>query len=149
MSSVPLTSGTDCSVPTEVTINSLTWSSGVDVTVTAVNDDVADGTQTCTVTTGDPTSSDLLYDALTASDIDNVAVSVLDDDVAGFAVAPLALIISEPTGSDTFNIQLTSEPTADVTVPLSANTECTLSAASAVLTAANWDAGVDCDGNGR
>ncbi len=140
---VPLTSGTDCSVPTEVTINSLTWSSGVDVTVTAVNDDIADGTQTCTVTTGDPTSSDLLYDALTASDIDNVAVSVLDDDVAGFTVTPLTLVISEPTGSDTFNVQLTSEPTADVTVPLSANTECTLSAASAVLTAANWDTGVD------
>ncbi|MCB8942758.1 MAG: protein kinase [Ardenticatenaceae bacterium] len=140
---IPLSSGTNCSVPASVTINVNDWSAGVDVTVTAVNDAVADGTQTCTVTTGDPTSTDAIYDALTGNDVDNVTVTVLDDDVAGFTVSPLSLTISEPNGSDSFNVKLTSQPTADVTVPLSANSQCTLSAASVVLTSVNWNTGVN------
>ena len=47
----------------------------------------------------------------------NATVTISDNDTAGFEVTPLTLSISEPTGSDTFNVRLLTEPTADVVSP--------------------------------
>jgi hypothetical protein len=112
----------------------------VTATVTAVDDAVADGDVTCVARTGTTTSLDPNYQGHNPAD---VTVTVEDDDQAGVTVEPTSLNISEPSGSDTFIIRLGSQPTAQVTVPLSAaNGQCSVLPASAVLNSTNWTAGV-------
>ncbi|QDV68641.1 Serine-aspartate repeat-containing protein D precursor [Rosistilla carotiformis] len=76
--------------------------------------------------------------------------TILDDDEAGFVISPVdGLYVTEAGGTSTVTIQLTSEPTAEVTVQFSSTdaTEGLLSidgvkyAATASLTfdASNWD----------
>jgi hypothetical protein len=140
---VPLVASdnTECSVsPGSVTLTDENWDVGVSATVSAVDDDVADGNQTCTIETGPTESGDTDY---VGKDPEDVAVTVEDDDVAGLLVVPTVLTLSEPDGSGVFTMTLTSEPTADVTVPLMAsNAECSVSPALVTLTDENWDAGV-------
>lgn len=93
---IPVSSGT----PIEGTVNpnSLTftmanWNIPQTVTVTGVDDAVIDGDVQYTVITGDPTSGDAGYDALTANDVADVTVTNRDDDafVAGKAAYENAL----------------------------------------------------------
>jgi hypothetical protein len=141
--SVPIAaSNGQCTVsPNPVFLGETDWASGVTVTVTAVDDSIADGAQTCLVETGPSTSADPGYVGLNA---EAVIVTVEDDDVAGIVVDPTELTISEPSGSDVFTLVLTSEPTATVTVPLSAtNSECDVSPGLVILGAGNWATGVE------
>ncbi len=142
---IPLTTPSgQCSVPASVTISNANWATGVSVTITAQNDDIADGSQNCTVVTGVSTSGDSNYNGVAANPTD-VTVSVTDDDTAGLIVTPLTLNVSEPNGTANFNIKLNSQPTANVTLNLSASptTECTVPA-TATLPVAAWNTtGVD------
>ena len=130
---------TECSVPMTTTLNATNWQAGVPVIVTAVNDDVDDEVQLCTVGTA-TSSSDTNYNGIA---IDDVMVSVADDDTAGVVIAPTALTIGEPAITDTFTILLTSEPTQLVTVNLSSSDlgECTVPA-TVTLDANNWKQGI-------
>jgi len=95
----------------------------VTVTVDPLDDAIDDGTVMLTGITGDPTSSNGIYDALTAADVADVIISCLDDaDAAGITVTPSMV---EPMQTDeamtlnpTFEVVLDSEPTADVEIPL-------------------------------
>jgi uncharacterized repeat protein (TIGR01451 family) len=131
----------ECSVaPSSVTLDSGNWVSGTSVTVTAVDDDIDDDAQICIVQTGPATSTDPNYHNLNPVD---VTVTVLDDDEKGIAVAPLALTIREPDGSDTFSLTLRSQPTASVTIPLTAtNDECSVAPSSVILDSDNWASGL-------
>src|SRR5213075_792023 len=85
------------------------------------------------------TSGDANYRGRNASD---VAVTNTDNDTAGVTVSPTSgLTTTEAGGTTTFTIVLTSQPTANVTVPISSgNTaEGTVSTASLTFTAANWN----------
>jgi len=139
---VPLTvTNRQCTVTvSSAVLDGSNWSQGVAVTVAAVDDPVADGAQVCEVQTGAAESADPGYAGLDAAD---VTVTVLDDDDAEIEVAPTVLIVSEPSGSEVFDISLTSEPTAPVTVPLTVtNEQCTVTVSSAVLDGSNWSQGV-------
>ncbi|GIK38685.1 MAG: hypothetical protein BroJett011_25180 [Chloroflexota bacterium] len=75
------------------------------------------------------------------------ALQILDDDTAGVTVTPSGsspdLTISEPNGGDTFNIRLTSEPTADVTIDLTLSSgECSVDTDPVKLDGTNWQTGV-------
>ncbi len=106
----------------------------------AVDDDIDDGTQTCLVQTGTTLSDDANYDGLNPDDVN---VLVQDEDVSGIDVSPTSLTVSEPSGFSTFDIALTSEPEANVTIPLSPQSdECTVLPTSVILTASDWDTGV-------
>jgi hypothetical protein len=130
-----------CTVlPASASLDAGNWSSGVVATVTAVDDDIADGPQTCLVHTGPANSSDSQYQGLSGA---NITVIVDDDDQAGIDVSDTSLSVREPAGTDTFTLRLTSQPTATVSVSLSAvGDQCTVSPASADLDAANWSGGV-------
>lgn len=68
--------------------------------------------------------------------------TIFDNDKAGFTVSPATgLITTEAGGTASFNIQLTSQPTADVTLNLSSSNvnEGTVSVSSVIFTAANWN----------
>ncbi|MEZ4674050.1 MAG: Calx-beta domain-containing protein [Caldilineaceae bacterium] len=131
--------GSECRAPTAVTLSPTNWQSGIGVEVSAVNDDVDDGTQLCTLQTT-ATSSDGLYNGMA---VDDVAVTVQDEDVAGMVQSTLALTVTEPTGVGHYTITLTSEPVAAVVVNLVSDdtTACTVPA-SVALDATNWRGGV-------
>ncbi|MDM8530340.1 SBBP repeat-containing protein, partial [Anaerolineales bacterium HSG25] len=82
---IPLSSSnvSDCTVSTStLTILNANWNVDHTVTVTGTNDnlDNAGNQRTCTITTGDPTSTDGTYDALVAGSVADVTVTVNDDD---------------------------------------------------------------------
>ena len=55
------------------------------------------------------------------------SVDIIDNDIAGVSVDPISgLVTSEDGGTDSFDVVLTSEPTADVTIPLSSGYRCGL-----------------------
>jgi hypothetical protein len=140
--SVPLsTSNSECTVsPSSVDLDAANWSTGVIAIVTSIDDSIVDGTQTCLVETGPATSEDPSYDGRDPGD---VLVTVYDNDQPGILVDRAQLAISEPSGSDTFVLSLTSQPVSTVSVSVSAsNSQCTVSPASVDLDAGNWASGV-------
>ena len=77
-------------VTSTLTFTSANWDTAQNVTVTGVDDDLVDGTQTTSVTVSiNDAASDNDFDSLADQ---TVSVSTTDDDVAGFTV-------SEPDGS--------------------------------------------------
>ncbi|MBK8170353.1 MAG: hypothetical protein IPK60_08395 [Sandaracinaceae bacterium] len=124
--------------PASVTFTSANWSSAQTVTVTGVNDAVADGSVAYAIVTGACVSTDAGYSGRVVAD---VSVTNLDNDVAGITVTPTSgLVTSEAGTTATFSVVLTSQPTANVTIALSSSdtTEGTVSPASLAFTSANW-----------
>ncbi len=124
--------------PASLTFTTSSWNVPQTVTVTGVNDFVVDGPQPYTVTIGPAASTDALYAALPAS---SLPFTNTDDDVAGITVGPPTGVSTSETGtSATFTVVLTSQPLADVTIPLTSSdtTEGAVSPASLTFTAATW-----------
>jgi hypothetical protein len=126
ISSIAASNG-ECSVsPTSTTIANANWNTGTTFTVTAQNDDVIDGNQTCTIQIGTSTSGDDDYNSLDPTD---VTVTVQDDDSATPTPAPsppstmtlsvkyagngAGKVTSEPTGIDCHNDNAPCEQTFD------------------------------------
>jgi hypothetical protein len=122
--------------PAMLTFTMDDWSSPKTVTVTGVDDDVADGPQPFTVFLDTATSTDVKY----RIDPRDVTVTNIDDDSANIEVTQVSGITHESGDSFTFRISITSKPTADVTIPLSSSdtTEGTVSPASITFTTVNW-----------
>src|SRR5205085_1360966 len=100
-----------------LTFTAANWNTPQTVTVTGVDDSVADGDQLYTIVTGPASSADPNYGGRDAAD---VSLTNKDDDVAGITVTPTSgLVTTEAGGTATFTVRLTSQPTADVTIPLS------------------------------
>ena len=126
--------------PASLTFTPENWDSDQTVTVTGVNDHVADGDRPYNVRVGEPVSADPNYnDPLMFL---NVSVTNIDNDVAGLLVIPTSgLTTTEGGGQANFTVRLTSQPTADVTVPIASQdiTEGTASQGSLTFTPENWD----------
>ncbi|MBI4137000.1 LysM peptidoglycan-binding domain-containing protein, partial [Candidatus Roizmanbacteria bacterium] len=133
-------------VPSSITIQPSNWNnpSANVVTVTGINDSpaVSDGAVQYTITTGDVTSADTNFDALTGADVADVTMYNQNDDPPGIN----ATIVDYTTGEDgstaTVRFELLSASSGDVTIPLdvSDSSEATLSGVTAItITAANWD----------
>jgi large repetitive protein len=123
--------------PASVTFTPVNWKSAQKITITPVDDAFADGPQPVTIDIGPSTSKDGAYQGLTAP---AVALSNIDDDSAGITVTPVKGQTSEAGLTTTFTIKLNSQPTADVTIPLSSSntSEGTLSVTQVVFTSANY-----------
>ncbi len=79
-------SNSQCTAPPAATLDATNWQTGVMVTVTAVDDAVDDGPQSCLLQTN-AASADPNYAGAPVAD---VTVTVTDDDVAALAVSKLA-----------------------------------------------------------
>src|SRR2546426_288917 len=137
LSSNDLTEGTVS--PASATFTSGNWNTAQTVTVTGVNDFVADGNVAYTIVTAPATSTDGGYNGMNASD---VGVTNTDDDTAGFSVTPTSgLTTTEGGGTATFTMVLTSQPKGNVTLrhPPTYLTGRTAAPASATFTSANWN----------
>ena len=125
--------------PASLTFTSANWSTPQTVTVTGVNDAVADGNIAYTIVTAPAASSDGNYNGIDPSD---VSVTNIDNNTVGIIVNPSSgLTTTEAGGTATFAVVLNSQPTADVTIGLSSSdtTEGTISLASLTFTTANWN----------
>jgi large repetitive protein len=126
--------------PATLTFTPANWNAPQTVTVTGVNDDVADGNQTYSILTAAATSTDTSYGGMDAA---NVAVSNTDNDSAGITVTPTTgLLTTEGGGTTTFTVVLNSQPTANVTIGVASNdtTEGTVTPATLTFTTMNWNA---------
>ena len=129
--------------PAQLTFTATNWSAAQTVTVTGVDDDIADGNVSYHVDlTIDAATTASNYAALTISPV--ALTNEEDSDAVGITVSETSVTTTEAAGEGntaTFTVVLNSEPTADVTVSVaSTNTdEATVSAASLTFTALNWD----------
>lgn len=122
---------------TALTFTAVNWQVVQFVTVTGVNDAVADGTQAYQIDFTATVSADAAYAAITPNSVD---VRNLDNDSAGITVSAASGDTTEAGGTATFTVVLTSEPTGNVTVNFASNdlTEGTTNVTALTFTAANW-----------
>ncbi|MBP1468573.1 hypothetical protein EYB53_022865 [Candidatus Chloroploca sp. M-50] len=125
--------------PTILSFTDRDWGTPQTVTVTALDDDIARGERTLTIT-HTITSSDPVYAALNAPVVE---VTVSDDDTAGLTVLPPTLALSEdPTALDNtgvFSLTLETQPLADVTITLTPDGQVDVAPSSLVFTVDRWN----------
>ena len=123
----------------ELTFSPSDWSTPKPVTVVGTNDFIDDDDVVYSILM-EASSFDACYDGKTRQ---SAPITNLDDgDTAGIVVRPTSgLTTSEAGGTATFEVTLTSQPTAPVTIPLrsSAPSEGTAAPGILTFTAANWD----------
>jgi len=131
--------------PSSLLFTPSNWSTPQTVTITGVQDKVADGPQTYRVRLANASSpgmnGDPNYNGQFGTQLD---VTNLDDDEAGYSLSPVSsLQTTEAGGLVTFSVVLTSKPAGTSTVTLgvsSSNTnEGTASPSSLLFTGADWD----------
>ncbi len=122
---------------TSLAFTTSNWNQPQTVTITGVDDDVADNNQTYVIITAAATGGDYL-----GINPPDVSVSNEDNDTVGFTITPLTgLGTTEDGGTDTFTVKLNTEPTANVTLALSSSNtgEGTIDKTSLVFTILNWN----------
>ncbi len=139
--SIALTSSdsSEGTVSSPLVFTSGNWNVPQTVTITGVNDAVDDGDISYTIILAAATSTDPNYDGLNPADVSVVNV---DDDVAGIAVSPTSgLVTSEGGGQASFTIVLTSQPEANVTIPVASSnlSEGTVNTSSVIFNSTNWN----------
>ena len=120
-----------------VTFTLANWNTPQDVTITGLDDALADGDVQYTITTT-ASSSDSDYNNIA---IDDVQVTNADNDIAGITVLPTSgLQTSESGGYAEYTIVLNTQPTADVTINISSSDtgEGAVDKSSVTFTAGNW-----------
>ncbi len=124
---------------TSLTFTAANWNAPQTVTLTGLDDMVADGNQVFPVTFTAVTSTDAAYAAIV---VPNLAVTNVDNDTAGFAVSTVSGSVTEAGGSATFTVALTSEPLANVTLNFNSSDlgEATVDVTQLSFTPANWNA---------
>lgn len=127
--------------PATLTFTRENWNVDQTVTVTGVNDDLEDGTQSYTAILSAVVSNDSHYNGLDPSD---VSIQNMDDDSSGFFVSTISGNTTEFGGTAFFRVRLYKKPTADVVIPISSSdtTEGTVSSSTITFTSENWDSHV-------
>lgn len=124
--------------PATVTFSTATWSTPRTVTVTGVNDALADGDQIYSILTAAAVSSDPDYNGRDAA---NVSVTNFDDDSPAVVVGPVSGLMTSETGTTaSFTVRLNTMPTASVSIPIASSdaTEASVSPLSLTFTTGNW-----------
>jgi Ca2+-binding RTX toxin-like protein len=122
-----------------VTFTSANWNTPQTVTVTGVDDLIADGNVAYNIVTAQATSSDPNYNGVNAAD---VAVTNTDNDTKGITVTPTSgLTTTEAGGTANFTVVLNSQPTANVSIGIISDktAEGTIDKSSLTFTSANWN----------
>ncbi|MBL7904115.1 MAG: HYR domain-containing protein, partial [Bacteroidales bacterium] len=109
LSSDDLTEG-DVTSATTLTFTPANWNVAQTVTVTGIDEFIVDGDVAYDIVTSAASSADLKYNNMV---VDDVTMTNIDNDVAGFIVTPTSLTVSENATTATFTIVLTSMPATD------------------------------------
>ncbi len=123
-----------------MTFTSANWDTAQTVTVTGVDDDIIDGTQSTAISIAiDDANSNDSFDGVANQ---AVSVSTTDDDVAGFTIVESSgsTSVAESGTTDTFTVVLNVQPDSDVVFSISSGDtgEATVTS-TLTFTASNWD----------
>ena len=125
--------------PTAVVFTSANWNVARTITVTGVNDFIADGSIGYTIVNAAATSSDSAFNGLNPADVTGSTTG--NGGLAGIIVTPVSGLFTTQTGIQaTFTVVLTSQPAANVVIGLTSSdtTEGTVSPSSLTFTSADW-----------
>ena len=125
--------------PTTLTFGRSNWFITQTVSVTGVDDQLLDGTQSVTLTIAvDPELSDDAFDNAAGK---TVIVTNSDNDVAGFTLNRSTVSVTEASSLDAFTVVLTAEPSSDVVLLIanSDGTETSLNPTTLTFTPGNWN----------
>ena len=124
-------------VVTSLTFSPANWNTPQLVTVTGEDDSVDDGDIDYSIITGAAVSLDENYAGI---DPDDIAISNVDDDEAGFDISPTSITTTEAGGEAAFTIRLKSKPLSVVSVPITSGdpAEASVSTESLEFSPDNW-----------
>ena len=128
--------------PRTVIFTPSNWNVPMTIVVTGADEFIADGNQTYSISPQAAVTTDTKYTGMVGR---AVTVLNIDDDVADILVDPVSGLITTERNqkSDQFTVVLTSQPTADVTIPIASSdlTEGTLplGVTQLVFTAITWN----------
>ena len=105
---------------------------------------VSDGSQTVTIVTENVSSTDIHFGIISDTAVEDFVVMNQDDDAPGVWISAINndFTASESGGTISLTFELLSQPTADVTIPLSLSgetDELILPISSITISPANWD----------
>lgn len=121
---------------TSVTFTPANWNVPRSVTVSAVDDFVAEGDHSGTITHA-VSSTDPNFNGVSVA---GVSAAILDNDHAGVVVEEGGgIAVAEGGATDAYTIQLASQPTADVVISISTDSQVTTTPLSLTFTAADWN----------
>lgn len=134
---ITLNPGSQLSTPTTLTFTAQNWNVAQTVAVSAVNDDIAEGNHSGTITHS-ASSSDNNYNGIAIS---NVTASITDNDNAGVIITQSngTTTVTEGGATDTYTVVLSSQPTANVTIALNSGSQTSTNPTSLTFTATNWN----------
>ncbi|MBD2383863.1 beta strand repeat-containing protein [Cylindrospermum sp. FACHB-282] len=120
-----------------LTFTANNWNVAQNVTVTAVNDAVAQGDRVATIQYT-ATSSDTDYDGIT---INPVSVNISDNDTPGIIISQTggSTNVTEGGATDSYSLVLNSQPTANVTISINSGNQLTSDTNNLTFTANNWN----------
>ena len=123
--------------PDTLSFTNKNWNTYQTLTITGVDDNVTDGTQSYQIDFQISTE-DTKYSALSLS---SLRVSNKDDEVAGVEVGTISGNTTESGGTSTFTVKLNSQPEADVTISVSSSNtdEGTVNPSSLGFSSSNWN----------
>jgi hypothetical protein len=122
-----------------VVLDGTNWNTGVSVDVAAIDDDVFEGTPHAGTVTHAMASADPNFDAETGPD---QVVDITDNDAAGVTITPTGAdttVAEDGSLVDTYDVVLTSEPVADVTIDITPDAQVDTAQATLTFTSATWD----------
>lgn len=129
---------------TPLTFTPENWSIPQTVSLDGVDDAIADGDQSSTITVSvDAASSDDAFDSL---EDQTVTVTTTDDEPSEFSISKTTATVSEDGGTtDSFTLTLDTEPASDVVlkVTVADSGEVLASTSEVTLNSSNWDTGVE------
>src|SRR6476661_1378776 len=118
-----------------LTFTSANWNQPQTVTVTGVDDSVADGSKTYNIVTAAAVSTDSNYNNFNP---DDVSASNSDNETPGITINPTSTTTTEGGATGSYSIQLNTQPTAPVTINLATGSQIQPITAL-TFTATNWN----------
>ena len=130
--------------PATLTFTTSNWQTAQTVTVTGVDDGVDQSSDRTATISHSATSTDPLYSGI---GIDDVTVTVVDDDMVGVTIietdgTTMVTEASGPAHTDTYTVALGNRPTSTVTIAMGLNPSgaVTVSPATLTFTSSSWKA---------
>ena len=117
-----------------------TSATGIVIPLSVINDAKVEPNETINFNLSNPTGDVMTEDANGDSNTDtNLTYTINNDDTAGVLITPNSATVSEDGTTATFNVKLSSEPSADVVISLvsSDTTEATIDKSTLTFNAAN------------
>ncbi len=122
---------------TTLTFTTSNWNVAQTVTVSAVDDQIVEGSHTGSITHA-VSSGDTRYNGLSVA---GVTVQITDNDTAGVQITQSggSTNVTEGGATDSYTVVLSSQPTANVTVTVTPNSQVSVNKTTLTFTASNWN----------